>query len=151
MATKSQYKGRILAPFLVGIARCAVRAASSGALGAAQRCTAECSGRFTRVDAAARRPCHRWQSEQCKKAVDDISTCATLKHKMALQDTIRFRTTKTIKARFRRLARVARKDPSDLGREIIKDFVMRREAELRALGAIQKPAQKSLELEQHAA
>lgn len=70
---------------------------------------------------------------------------------MALQDTIRFRTTKTIKARFRRLARVARKDPSDLGREIIEDFVIRREAELRAPGTIREPARKSLELEQHAA
>jgi len=70
---------------------------------------------------------------------------------MALQGTIRFRTTKTIKARFRRLARVARKDPSDLGRQIIEDFVTRREAELRAIGKLQEPAQKPFALEQHAA
>jgi predicted transcriptional regulator len=86
-----------------------------------------------------------------QKAIDGMSVCATLKHTMALKGTIHFRTTKTIKARFRRLARVARKDPSDLGREIIKDFVMRREAELRAPGAIQEPVRKALELEQHAA
>lgn len=70
---------------------------------------------------------------------------------MALQGTIRFRTTKTIKARFQRLARVARKDPSDLGREIIEDFVARREAELRAIGKMPEPDQKSFALEQHAA
>ena len=86
-----------------------------------------------------------------QKIIDRVPHCATLKHNMALQGTIRFRTTKAIKARFQRLARVARKDPSDLGREIIEDFVTRREAELRAGGKTQEPTQKSFALEQHAA
>lgn len=70
---------------------------------------------------------------------------------MALQGTIRFRTTKTIKVRFQRLARLARREPSDLGREIIEDFVARREAELRAIGKVQGQAEKSFGMEQHAA
>jgi uncharacterized protein GlcG (DUF336 family) len=49
-------KRRILAVFLVGTARCAVRAAFSGATSVAGRCIAGCSARFTCGDAAARRP-----------------------------------------------------------------------------------------------
>ena len=49
---------------------------------------------------------------------------------MALIDTIRFRAPRKLKDRFNRLARLDYKKPSDLGRDLIRQYVERREAEM---------------------
>ena len=51
---------------------------------------------------------------------------------MALKHVTRFRTTQTWKRRFRRVARAEGKDSSDLARQVLEDYLRRREAELQA-------------------
>jgi hypothetical protein len=57
---------------------------------------------------------------------------------MALKDTIRFRTTRTFKTRFNRVARAEKKRASDLGRDLIADYVEKRESELAQLPGLER-------------
>jgi hypothetical protein len=64
-----------------------------------------------------------------------------MQHNMALRDTIRFRATRKIKSRFNRIARVRGKKPSDLGRQLIENFVKEHElAETKDLNKETQPA-----------
>jgi predicted transcriptional regulator len=52
-----------------------------------------------------------------------------------LQDTFRVRVKKTFKRRFERVARLERRRPSDMGRDILENFVREREAAAAAQAA----------------